>query len=225
MSPNVTRPTIVMADDNAELRDVYRRAFALREDLELVGEAGDGVEALRQIAAHRPTVALIDMRMPRLDGLGVLERMDLHATKAIMFTAFNEARYVEPALRLGASGLLLKNCTPQDVYKGIDAVLQGNACLAPEVARRVLDSLQTSAQSAQPALHRLQLSGREREVIGLVSRGLSTAEIATALVVQPETVRTYLKRIYAKTGMNNRTALAVAAIEAGLIAPEVLQGE
>ncbi|WP_301925323.1 response regulator [Corynebacterium glaucum] len=223
----MSRATIVLADDNAELRNVYRRAFALRSDLELVGEAGDGVEALHQIAAHRPTVALIDMRMPKMDGLGVLERMDMSTTSAIVFTAFNEARFVEPALRLGASGFLLKNCSPQEVLDGIDAVLEGNACLAPEVARRVLDVIQSkprldaSGPRARPSIRDVSFSAREREVIELVGKGLSTGDIAAQLVVQPETVRTYLKRIYAKTGISNRTTLAVAAIEAGVYTPRV----
>ena len=185
----------------------------------MVGEASDGAEAVRQINLRQPAVALLDMRMPELDGLGVLGAVDTQRTKVIVFTAFNEERYVEPALRLGAAGFLLKNCSPRDVLAGIDAVLEGNACLAPEVARRVLDTMQSQAHdknTTRAALLRVPLSDRERQVIRLLSRGMSNRDIAAVLVVEPETVRTYLKRIFAKTGITNRTLLAVAALEAGL---------
>lgn len=212
--------SIVLIDDNTALRDVYRRAIELSGDLDLVGEASDGATGARLIQSLRPTVALVDMCMPELDGLGVLRTADTQATKVIIFTAFNEERYVEPALRLGASGFLLKNCSPREVLAGIDAVLDGNACLAPEVARRLLDTIQVRGGSGQLSLAQVQLSDREREVISLVARGMSNRDIAAELVVEPETVRTYLKRIFAKTGMANRTMLAVAAIEAGLVAPD-----
>ncbi len=215
----MTRHTIVLADDNSELRTIYHRAIDLTEHLHVVGEASDGAEAVRQINLRQPAVALLDMRMPELDGLGVLGVVDTEKTKVIVFTAFNEERYVEPALRLGAAGFLLKNCSPRDVLAGIDAVLEGNACLAPEVARRVLDTMQSQAHdknTTRAALLRVPLSDRERQVIRLLSRGMSNRDIAAALVVEPETVRTYLKRIFAKTGITNRTLLAVAALEAGL---------
>ena len=210
--------SIVLVDDNTALRDAYRRAIELHGDLVIVGEASDGASGVRLIQSHRPTVALVDMRMPELDGLGVLRAVDTQATKVIIFTAFNEERYVEPALRLGASGFLLKNSSPRDVLAGIDAVLDGNACLAPEVARRLLDTMQSRSETdaGQLSLSQVALSEREREVIALVARGMSNREIAAELVVEPETVRTYLKRIFAKTGMTNRTMLAVAAIEASL---------
>lgn len=209
--------SIVLVDDNTALRDAYRRAIELHGDLVIVGEASDGASGVRLIQSHRPTVALVDMRMPELDGLGVLRAVNTQATKVIIFTAFNEERYVEPALRLGASGFLLKNCSPREVLAGIDAVLDGNACLAPEVARRLLDTMQSRSETdaGQLSLSQVALSEREREVIALVARGMSNREIAAELVVEPETVRTYLKRIFAKTGMTNRTMLAVAAIEAG----------
>lgn len=212
--------SIVLIDDNTALRDVYRRAIELSGDLDLVGEASDGATGARLIQSLRPTVALVDMCMPELDGLGVLRTVDTQATKVIIFTAFNEERYVEPALRAGAAGFLLKNCSPRDVLAGIDAVIAGNACLAPEVARRLLDTIQVRSGSGQLSLAQVQLSDREREVISLVARGMSNRDIAAELVVEPETVRTYLKRIFAKTGMTNRTMLAVAAIEAGLVAPD-----
>lgn len=213
--------SIVLIDDNTALRDAYRRAIELHGDLVVAGEASDGASGTRLIQSLRPTVALVDMSMPELDGLGVLRAVDTQATKVIIFTAFNEERYVEPALRLGASGFLLKNCSPRDVLAGIDAVIAGNACLAPEVARRLLDTIQSRGESAsgQLALSQVALSEREREVIALVARGMSNRDIAAELVVEPETVRTYLKRIFAKTGITNRTMLAVAAIEAGLAAP------
>ena len=214
--------SIVFIDDNTALRDVYRRAIELRGDLALVGEASNGSEGVELVQRHRPTVALVDMRMPELDGLGVLRAVDTQATKVIIFTAFNEERYVEPALRLGASGFLLKNCSPRDVLAGIDAVINGNACLAPEVARRLLDTMQSRSvsDSGQLSLSQVALSERERDVVALVARGMSNRDIAAQLVVEPETVRTYLKRIFDKTGMTNRTMLAVAAIEAGLAAPD-----
>lgn len=213
--------SIVLIDDNTALRDAYRRAIELHGGLVIVGEASNGAEGARLIQSERPTVALVDMRMPELDGLGVLRAVDTQATKVIIFTAFNEERYVEPALRLGASGFLLKNSSPRDVLAGIDAVLGGNACLAPEVARRLLDTMQSRSETdaGQLSLAQVALSDREREVIALVARGMSNRDIAAELVVEPETVRTYLKRIFAKTGMTNRTMLAVAAIEAGLAAP------
>lgn len=213
--------SIVLIDDNTALRDAYRRAIELHGGLEIVGEASNGAEGARLIQSERPSVALVDMRMPELDGLGVLRAVDTQATKVIIFTAFNEERYVEPALRLGASGFLLKNSSPRDVLAGIDAVLGGNACLAPEVARRLLDTMQSRSETdaGQLSLAQVPLSEREREVIALVARGMSNRDIAAELVVEPETVRTYLKRIFAKTGMTNRTMLAVAAIEAGLAAP------
>ncbi|MCQ4622994.1 response regulator transcription factor [Corynebacterium sp. CCUG 70398] len=213
--------SIVLIDDNTALRDAYRRAIELHGGLAIVGEASGGAEGARLIQSERPTVALVDMRMPELDGLGVLRAVDTQATKVIIFTAFNEERYVEPALRLGASGFLLKNSSPRDVLAGIDAVLGGNACLAPEVARRLLDTMQSRSETdaGQLSLAQVALSEREREVIALVARGMSNRDIAAELVVEPETVRTYLKRIFAKTGMTNRTMLAVAAIEAGLAAP------
>jgi DNA-binding NarL/FixJ family response regulator len=192
------------------------------EDLEVVGEAGDGSEALRAIPVARPDIVLMDVRMPTVDGLTATRRLlgvspTARQIRVVMLTTFDLDEYVFDALRAGASGFLLKNAPAADLVAGIRTVASGDALLAPAVTRRVVTAFASRRPVADAERRLKALSEREREVLRLVAFGNTNREIAERLVVGEATVKTHVGSILAKLGARDRVAAVIAAYESGLV--------
>jgi DNA-binding NarL/FixJ family response regulator len=213
---------VLLADDETMMRAGVRAILAADPGVEVVAEAGDGRQAVELTLGHRPDVALLDIRMPRLDGLAAAEELRRVApgTAVVMLTTFSEDEYIERALGAGVSGFLLKSGDPRELIAGVRAAAGGAACLSPEIARRVLDRLgagrMSRAAEARTALE--PLTGREREVVALVGAGLSNAEIAARLHVVEGTVKAHVSAVLGRLELRNRVQLAILAYEAGLVA-------
>jgi DNA-binding NarL/FixJ family response regulator len=217
---------LLLVDDQPLQRLGYRMVLETQPDLAVVGEAGDGSQALAMTRALRPDVVLMDVRMPVLDGIEATRQIVASgaATRVLVLTTFDLDEYVYAALRAGASGFLLKDVPPGDLLTGIRAVAAGDAMVAPSITRRLLDTfaghLPDPATGRSPAAERLgRLTEREREVLGQVARGRSNAEIATALTVSEATVKTHVGRILGKLGLRDRVQVVVFAYEAGIVRP------
>lgn len=214
---------VLVVDDQAVVRMGLATLIGAEDDLELVGEAGDGRAGLAMVRALRPDVVLCDIRMPVLDGLGLLREvaadLDLGAVRVVVLTTFELDEYVFEALRLGASGFLLKDADPARLLDAIRVVADGGSLLAPSVTRRVIDHFAGSAGPAaeHPALG--DLTEREREIVAWVATGRSNHEIAEELVVSPDTVRTHVSRAMVKLQARDRAQLVVFALQSGLAAP------
>ncbi|MCX4548081.1 MULTISPECIES: response regulator transcription factor [unclassified Streptomyces] len=215
------RVRVLLADDEKMIRAGIRAVLGAAPSIEVVAEAGDGREAVELTLKHRPDVALLDIRMPRLDGLQAAEELRTAApgTALVMLTTFSEDEYIVRALGAGVSGFLLKSGDPRELIAGVQAVAEGAAFLSPEVARRVLAHLGTARLSrAADARGKLdQLTGREREVVALVAAGLSNAEIAAKLYVVEGTVKAHVSAVLSRLELKNRVQLAILAYEAGLV--------
>ena len=218
----MTRTRVFLVDDEAMVRQGLRMIIESEEDLEVVGEAGDGVEAVHAVPVVRPDVVLMDVRMPKVDGLTATRRLlgDIHIagrTRVIMLTTFDLDEYVFEALRAGASGFLLKNAPAAELVAGIRTVAAGDALLAPAVTRRVVAAF-ASRRPVADARRRVEtLSEREREVLRLVAFGYTNGEIADRLVVGEATVKTHIGSILAKLGARDRVAAVIAAFDSGLV--------
>ena len=209
---------ILIADDQALVRTGFRKILESEPDLEVVAEAGDGGEAVEAALLHRPDVVLMDIRMPRLDGLEATRRL-AGKTRILVLTTFDLNEYVYEALRGGASGFLLKDAPADQLVTAIRVVAAGNALLAPSITRRLIEEFARRPPSnAQPAEFNA-LSPRELEVLQLVARGLSNAEIATELYVSDATVKTHVSRILRKLSLRDRVQAVVLAYESGLLQP------
>jgi DNA-binding NarL/FixJ family response regulator len=217
---------ILIADDQTLVRTGFRMILEAESGLRVVGEAKDGIDAVEAARRCRPDVVLMDIRMPRLDGLEATRRIladarSPHKPRILMLTTFDLDEYVLDALRAGASGFLLKDVPPEQLVAGIRAVADGQALLAPTVTRRLSETfVDASARTNAPRPAALdELTEREHEVLRLIARGLSNAEIAETLVVSGTTVKTHVARILGKLGLRDRVQAVVFAYEAGVVTP------
>jgi DNA-binding NarL/FixJ family response regulator len=215
---------ILIVDDQALVRAGFRMILDAEEDMEVVGEAADGREAVTEALRLRPNVVLMDVRMPDVDGIEATRRLlaeDRPAAKVLMLTTFDMDEYVYEALRVGASGFLLKDVPPEQLVDGIRAVAKGDALLAPSLTRRVIEEFvrrpPPSLRTLQPKLQ--ELTARELEVLKLIARGLSNAEIATELFVSEATVKTHVAHVLMKLDLRDRVQAVVTAYETGLVEP------
>ncbi|MGN9912560.1 response regulator [Phytohabitans sp. LJ34] len=217
---------VLLADDQGLVRAGFRALLDAEPDIEVVAEAADGVEAVRLTGQTRPDVVLMDIRMPGVDGLEATRRIAadpaLAATRIVILTTFELDEYLFEALRVGASGFLVKDTEPVELLRGVRAVAAGDALLSPGVTRRLIAEFAGRGGGAQPAAPEPsleQLTDREREVMALVGAGLSNEEIAARLVVSPATAKTHVSRAMVKLGARDRAQLVVYAYEAGLVRP------
>jgi DNA-binding NarL/FixJ family response regulator len=222
----VTRDAIscLVADDQAMVREGFGALLAAQPDLTVVGQAADGADAVRLADELQPDVILMDVRMPVMDGLEATRRILEHASdeapRVLMLTTFDLDEYVYDALRSGASGFLLKDAPADELVHAVRVVAAGDALVSPSVMRRLIADFVAQPQRARPEPVALDvLTPREREVLGLVARGLSNAEISTMLVVAPQTTKTHVGRILRKLNLRDRAQAVVAAYESGLIVP------
>ena len=214
---------VVLADDQELVRAGFRVLIESAPDIEVVGEAADGEEAVEVVARERPDVVLMDIRMPTVDGLEATRRIrDLDGAEGVrilILTTFDLDEYVHEALRAGASGFLLKDTSPTTLLDAVRVIHRGEALLAPSVTRRLIEEFVRSPDPSRrpPSLH--MLTEREREVLALVAGGLSNGEIADHLVVSPATSKTHVSRIMAKLNARDRAQLVMIAYETGLVQP------
>jgi DNA-binding NarL/FixJ family response regulator len=219
---------ILIADDQALVRAGFRMILDAEDDLEVVGEASDGLGAVALVRELRPDVVLMDIRMPELDGIEATRQIadlcqaeDDSPVRVLMLTTFDLNEYVYEALRAGASGFLLKDVPPEQLAEGIRIVARGDALLAPSITKRLIQEFATAAPSEPPApppgLD--ELTDRELEVFKLIARGLSNAEIARELIVSETTVKTHVARVLMKLGLRDRVQAVVLAYETGVAVP------
>jgi DNA-binding NarL/FixJ family response regulator len=220
--------SIVIADDQELVRTGFRMILEAEQGMEVVAEAGDGEQAVEAAQNHRPDVMLMDIRMPRLDGIEATRRIVAAPgtpPRVLMLTTFDLDEYVLEALRVGASGFLLKDVPHEQLVLGIRAVAAGDALFAPSVTRRLIEAFVDGHRELQPPPELEELTPRELEVLRLLARGLSNAEIAERLVVSPTTVKTHVARVLAKLGLRDRVQAVVLAYEAGVVSPGEVEAE
>ena len=213
---------VLIVDDQALVRVGFRMIIEARDDLEVVGEAGDGEQAVRLAAQTRPDVVLMDVRMPGMDGLAATAKLTAapDAPRVIMLTTYDLDESLYAALRAGASGFLLKDVRPGDLAEAIRVVARGEALLAPTATRRLLDHFVAADMTPPGADARLgRLTGREREVLELLARGASNAEIATHMTVTEATVKTHVSSILRKLDVRDRVQAVVLAYDLGVVRP------
>jgi DNA-binding NarL/FixJ family response regulator len=221
---------VLIADDQALVRAGFKMILEAEPEIEVVGEAVDGQEAVEMIRELRPDVALMDIRMPRLNGLEATREVvnnsasSEHPTRVLMLTTFDLNEYVYEALRAGASGFLLKDVPADQLVAGIQVVAQGEALLAPSITRRLIEEFAQHAPiDRTPPKELDELTPREHEVFKLVARGMSNAEIAAELIVSETTVKTHVARILMKLHLRDRVQAVVYAYESGVSQPGVTE--
>jgi DNA-binding NarL/FixJ family response regulator len=215
--------SVLLADDQALVRAGFKALLDAEDDVEVVGEASDGDEAVRLATRTHPDVLLMDIRMPGTDGLEATRRIaadeTLSGTKVVILTTFDLDEYVFEALRLGAAGFLVKDTEPAELVHAVRAAARGDALLSPGVTRRLVEEFATRAKDPAPTHELERLTDREREVVALVGEGLSNEEIAERLIVSPATAKTHVSRAMVKLGARDRAQLVVLAYESGLVRP------
>ncbi|MGV4982865.1 response regulator [Streptomyces sp. NRAIS4] len=215
-------PRVLIADDQTLIRTGFRLILTAR-GIEVVGEAADGTEAVSAARELRPDVVLMDIRMPAMDGLEATRRIleQIPGCRVLMLTTFDLDRYVYEALSIGASGFLLKDVTPEHLAAAVRLVGTGDALLAPQITRRLVERYAAEADRTPETVPAdlAALTPREREVLTLMGRGLSNTELATELTLSEATVKSHVARIFAKLGLRDRAQAVVLAYETGLVAP------
>jgi DNA-binding NarL/FixJ family response regulator len=214
---------VLIVDDQVLVRAGFRALLDAQEDIDVVGEAADGGEAEHLTRNLMPDVVLMDIRMPGVDGLEATRSMasdeSLNDVRIIILTTFDLDEYVFEALRVGASGFLVKNTEPAELVHAVRAVAAGDALLSPGVTKRLVAEFASKIKEPRPTSELNALTEREREVMGLVAEGLSNEEIAARLVVSPATAKTHVSRAMVKLGARDRAQLVVIAYESGLVRP------
>jgi DNA-binding NarL/FixJ family response regulator len=213
---------VLVVDDQRMLRESFAVLLGVQPDIDVVGEAADGEQAVRQARDLHPDVVLMDVRMPVLDGLEATRRILAHApaTRVLVLTTFDEDEYVHEAIRAGAKGFLLKDSSAHQLADAVRTTMSGGAVLAPSVTSRLMADLSRRAVPlAAPSGRLAALTNQEIRVLGLVARGMSNAEIAVHLGVAEQTVKTHVSRILMKLNLRDRTQAAVLAYETGLVVP------
>jgi NarL family two-component system response regulator LiaR len=204
---------VLIADDHAVVREGLRAFLQLQDGLEVVGEAADGVEAVEQAERLAPDVVLMDLVMPRLDGVGAMQQ--LRGTKVIVLTSFLDDERLMPAIQAGAAGYLLKDVEPAELVRAVRLAHAGEAMISPTAAARLLDAL----ADGRPAAARAPLTRREHEVLELIARGYANKRIALELGISEKTVKAHVGRLLAKLGVADRTQAALLAVREGLVGP------
>jgi DNA-binding NarL/FixJ family response regulator len=211
---------VVIADDQALVRVGFRKIVESEPDLDVVGEAGDGAQAVERARLLRPDVVLMDIQMPRVDGLQATRRLaDAGIARVLILTTFDVNEYVYEALRAGASGFLLKDTEADQLVSAIRVVAQGDALLAPSVTRRLIEQFARRPPPSARPQQLEELTARELEILQLIARGLSNAEIAGELILGEATVKTHVARVLRKLGLRDRVQAVVTAYETGLVQP------
>jgi DNA-binding NarL/FixJ family response regulator len=213
---------VLLADDQDLVRLGLRVLLDSEDDLEVVGDAADGLQAVELARLLRPDVVFMDVRMPGVDGIEATRRIvadpGLTATKVIVLTTFEIDEYVFDALRVGASGFLIKDTRPVELLRAVRLVADGDALLSPSVTRRVVrEFANRPSRAVKPHPQLATLTDREREIVSLVAEGLSNEEVAAALVISPATARTHVSRAMVKLGARDRAQLVVFAYQSGLV--------
>jgi DNA-binding NarL/FixJ family response regulator len=213
---------VLLADDQAMVRAGFRMILENEDDIEVVGEAANGEQATASTRRLRPDIVLMDIQMPVLDGLQATRQITSDAalaSKVVILTTFERDEYVFDALQAGASGFLLKNAPPEELVHAVRVIAAGDALLAPSVTRRLIE--QFASRPAKPQLHAQldSLTQRELEVLGLLARGSSNAELAAALFVTEGTIKTHISSLLGKLGLRDRVQAVVLAYESGLVTP------
>jgi DNA-binding NarL/FixJ family response regulator len=214
---------VLIADDQALVRAGFRKLLESAPGIEVVGEAADGEQAVEEARRLRPTLVLMDIRMPRLDGIEATRRLtadDRDATRVLILTTFGLDHYVYDALRAGASGFMLKDAPPEELLAAIEVIARGDALIAPAVTRSVIEEFTRRSPAPTPPPPVLdELTAREREVLELLARGLSNAEIAARLVVSDGTVKTHVAHVLSKLSLRDRVQAVILAYECGVVRP------
>jgi DNA-binding NarL/FixJ family response regulator len=213
---------VLIADDQALVRGGFRMILGAQKDIDVVGEAADGREALELARELRPDVVLMDIRMPEIDGLEATRRLlaDDGTTRVLVLTTFGENEYVYEAMKCGASGFLLKDIRPEQLADAVRVTARGEALLAPTITRRLIEEfVRRPLPGSGPPAELTDLTDRELEILTLVARGLSNAEIAASLFVSEATVKTHITHVLGKLGLRDRVQAVVLAYECGLVQP------
>ena len=216
---------VLVVDDEGLVRSGLRLLLEVEDDITVVGEAADGAEAVRLALAHHPDVVLMDIRMPRVDGIDatreIVARDGLRDVRVLILTTYDTDAYVFEGLEAGASGFLLKDAGAAELLHGVRVVAAGEALLAPRITRRLIGELTVRRHAARAADDRLAvLTEREREVLALVGKGMSNGEIGAALFLSPATARTHVSRAMTKLRARDRAQLVVIAYQTGLVEPD-----